>query len=69
MTPGSLSLMFAAESLQSLRGRRGRHSINLFNTLKADLASRNLEYNIHSCDDIRTLRDIAFDRRFWKSVE
>ena len=69
MTPASLSLTFAAESLQSLKGRRGRHRINLFNTLKADLASRNLNFNIQSCDDIRTLRDIAINRKFWKSVE
>ena len=57
-TPASLALIFAVESMNSIKGRLGRHRINLFKLLKNDLKERNIDIDLNCVNDIYVLRDI-----------
>ena len=65
-SPALCSLFFAVESMESMRGRLGRHQYNLLKTLKCDLAARDL--NIVNTDDIYRLIHLANDRPRWRNL-
>ena len=75
-SPAALSLHFAVSQLSELKGRRGRHRINLLSVLRDDLnripidltstkPTRHNKLSLKSTSDITILRDIASDRREW----
>ena len=47
-------------------GRVGRPQSNLFSLIKCDLTARNLRLN--NIYDLNNLRDIAFDRAYWREM-
>ena len=64
-SPAALALVFAIDGC-SAKSRRGRHQVNLFNTIKSDLVLRG--YSLSNIDDLYVLRDVAKDRKKWRSL-
>ena len=66
-TPASMALMFAADSSEKVRGRRGRHRINLLYMLRNDLIKRKIDIkiNTNSIQYVYRLREIASNRSEW----
>ena len=64
-SPAALALVFAIDGC-SVKPRRGRHQVNLFNTIKSDLVLRG--YSLSNIDDLYVLRDVARDRKKWRSL-
>ena len=64
-TPASSSLVFAIDSNKKLKGRRGRHRINLLSVLKKDLTKRKIYLKLTDLDDVYYLRELASDRLAW----
>ena len=78
-SPAALSLQFAVVGSSSLKGRRGRHQINLLSTLQNDIKRIPVDRNSHNtlrhykltlkCEqDITTLRELANNRRDWNNL-
>ena len=76
-SPAALSLQFAVSQISELKGRRGRHRINLLTILRDDLnripidfssenSNRYKKLSLKSLADISILREIASDRREWR---
>ena len=76
-SPAALSLQFAVSQISELKGRRGRHRINLLTILRDDLSripvdfssentNRHQKLFLKSPSDISILREIASDRREWR---
>ena len=76
-SPAALSLQFAVSQISELKGRRGRHRINLLTILRDDLnripidfssenSNRHKKLSLKSLADISILREIASDRREWR---
>ena len=76
-SPAALSLEFAVSQIAELKGRRGRHQINLLTVLRDDInripvdfsstnINRHHKLSLKSTSDISVLRDIASDRREWR---
>ena len=68
-TPASLALFFAAESMNRMKGRLGRHRINLFMLLKNDLKERKIYNDLNSVNDIHVLRELASNKKKWGELE
>ena len=64
-SPAALALVFAIDGC-SAKSRRGRHQVNLFNTIKSDLVLRG--FSLSNIDDLYVLRDVARDRKKWRSL-
>ena len=64
--PAFLSICFAIEQSQILKGRRGRPRSNLLDMIKSDLSLHNLFLNNN--DDLYNLRCSAFDRPTWRNM-
>ena len=64
--PAYLSLRFAVEKSNSLRGRIGRPRTNLLDTIKSDLSNHDL--TLDSIDDLMVLKNIALDRVKWRNM-
>ena len=74
-SPASLALSFAIDGSKYLKGRRGRHQINLLTTLRKDLSEKALrcdsgyeQLTLKNGYDIEKLRHIAHNRRKWKEL-
>ena len=65
-TPALRSLKFAIYMSENYVGRQSYHQINLFNVIKNDLLIRNLYLRNHN--DLAYLRNLAFDKSFWRSM-
>jgi hypothetical protein len=65
-SPAALASVFAIDGC-SAKSRRGRHQVNLFNTIKSDLVLRG--YSLSNIDDLYVLRDVARDRKKWRSLD
>ena len=68
-TPASLSLNFAVECMDSMKGRLGRHRVNLLMLLKNDMKERGIFLDFKSINDIVYLRNMASDRSAWRNLE
>ena len=64
-SPAALALVFALDGCHA-KSRRGRHQINLFNTIKSDLNLRG--YSLNCIEDLYLVRDVARDRKKWQSL-
>ena len=58
--------IFIIPIIKIAKSRRGRHQINLFNTIKSDLSLR--DYSLNDLEDLYELRDLARDRKKWKTL-
>ena len=65
-SPAFLALRYAITSANMYRGRVGAHRCNLFNTIKADLLSRNI--SLETVLDLDNVRDLASDRARWRRM-
>ena len=65
--PAQNALQYAVEGAKKYKGRRGRHTTNLLDTLKADIKHRNL--NLHNTIDLEILRRAADDRARWREMK
>jgi hypothetical protein len=63
-SPAALALVYALDGCHA-KSRRGRHQINLFNTIKSDLNMRG--YSLDCIKDLYLVRDVARDRKKWRS--
>ena len=57
-SPASLALTYALDDCPA-ESRRGRHQINLFNTIKSDLKLR--RFTLNCLEDLLLVRDVASD--------
>ena len=64
-SPAAVALSFSVDGCPS-KSRRGRHQINLFNTIKSDLNIRG--FNLETMNDLYILRDVAKKRAKWKEL-
>jgi hypothetical protein len=64
-SPAALALVFAVDGCHA-KSRRGRHQINLFNTIKSDLNLRG--YSLNCIEYLYLVRDVAGDREKWQSL-
>ena len=64
-SPAALSLVYALDGC-SVKSRRGRHQINLFNTMKSDLTLRG--YSLNCLEDLYLVREVAEDRKKWQRL-
>ena len=55
-SPAALAFVFALDGCHA-KSRRGRHQINLFNTIKSDLNLRG--YSLNCMEDLYLARDVA----------
>jgi hypothetical protein len=78
-SPAALSLYFAVAGCQDLKGRRGRHRMNLLNILGSDInripidrsstnIHRHTKLKLKTDHDISTLRELAHNRREWENL-
>ena len=65
-TPAQISLLFAIESENRLKGRLGRPRLNLFALLLNDLKDRNMK--MKNIDDLYELRDVAKSNKAWENL-
>ena len=65
-TPAFQSFMFAVTGTSNLKGRRGRHRTNLFDTIINDLKSRGIL--VRDQNELDNLIDIARDRDMWREL-
>ena len=65
-SPAQNALSFAVNAMKQMRGRVGRHRMNLLSIIKSDLQARDL--SLSSYDDILELRELAQDRPRWKQM-
>ena len=66
ISPAQRALHFAVESFSSMKGRVGRHQINIFKTILVDLNKRNIFVN--NVNDLYELRVLASDRSKWREL-
>ena len=59
-SPAASALVYALDGCHAI-SRRGRHQINLFNTIKFDLNLKG--YSLNCIGDLYLLRDVAMDRK------
>ena len=64
--PDYTSLIFVANTLQ-MKGRVGRPQSNLFSLIQRDLKDRNMF--LTNLDDLKYLRNDAFDRPSWRRMQ
>jgi hypothetical protein len=64
-SPAALALVYALDGCHA-KSRRGRHQINLFNTIKSDFNLRG--YSLNCIEDLYLARDVARDRKKWQSL-
>ena len=55
-SPAAVALVYAIDGC-SAKSRRGRHQINLFNTIKSDLSLR--DYSLNNLEDLYEQKDDA----------
>jgi hypothetical protein len=78
-SPAALSLYFAVAGCQDLKGRRGRHRMNLLNILGSDInripidrsstnIHRHAKLKLKTDHDISILRELAHNRREWENL-
>ncbi len=78
-TPATLALSYAVTGTNHLKGRRGRHKINLLSLIRKDInkipVNRFSEHEflhqklqLKSQSDIDILRSIAQDRKVWRQM-
>ena len=78
-TPAALALNYAVTGTNHLKGRKGRHKINLLSLIRKDInripVNRFSEHDflhqklqLKNQADIDTLRRIAQDRKVWKQL-
>ena len=65
-SPPQLALSFAVESMSTMRGRLGRHQINIFKCILNDLNKRNIVLN--NLTDLTELRLTALNRNLWRQL-
>ena len=65
-SPPQLALSFAVESMNSMRGRLGRHQMNIFKCILNDLNKRNTY--LRNLTDLSELRQTASNRNFWRQL-
>ena len=58
------AVQYAVEGAKMYSGRRGRHTTNLLDILKADMKHR--ELNLHNINDLELLRSVAADKEKWR---
>ena len=65
--PGLSALKFAHKIIKStkVRGRKGRHRINLYDTIKMDI--KNAGLNFETSDDMARAIELAKDEKKWNS--
>ena len=63
-SPAQRALQYAVEGAQMYSGRRGRHTTNLLDILKADMKQR--EMNLRNINDLELLRSAAADKARWR---
>ena len=66
LTPAHCALVFAINAASQLKGRKGRHNITLFSTIKADIESRGL--TLKNIVDFYNLKDIADNKARWNAI-
>ena len=64
-SPAAVALVYAIDGC-SAKSRRGRHQINLFNTIKSDLSLR--DFRLNNIEDLYELKEVARDRKKWKTL-
>ena len=64
--PASAALNYAIETLDTLKGRRGRPRTNLFSTLVNDLKDHGIGLKNH--DDLEEIRCLAYNRVLWRNM-
>ena len=78
-SPAALALHFAVVGSSNLKGRRGRHRMNLLSVIQNDIkripidrtsndTSRHNKLTLKSIEDINILRNIAYQRREWENL-
>jgi len=65
-SPAQLAISFAVNSMSSMKGRLGRHQINIFKTILSDLNKRNI--CLYDYNDLTELRHLASNRVLWRSM-
>ena len=63
-TPAQKALEYAVVGANRYKARQGRHCINLFGILRADLKKANLG-TLRSAKKLKELRTIASDKNKW----
>ena len=61
----AVALTFSVDGCPS-KSRRGRHQMNLFNTIKSDLDIRG--FNLETSNNLYMLRNVAKIRAKWKEL-
>ena len=64
--PASLSLRYAVDSSEFLKGRRGRPRANLFTTLVNDLKEHDIR--LKNLDDLHDIKCLAYNRVLWRNM-
>ena len=78
-TPANLALSFAITGVNHLKGRKGRHKINLLSLLRKDIdripvdrlsSDQHLhqKLKLRNQSDINILREIAYNRKLWRQL-
>ena len=62
--PAQRALQYTVEGAQMYSGRRGRHTTNLLDILKADLKHRGM--SLRNINDLELLRSAATDKARWR---
>ena len=65
-SPASVALHYAVETLDTLRGRRGRPRTNLFSVLVNDLKEYGV--SLKNLDELHNLRCLAYNRTVWRNM-
>ena len=68
-SPAYLSMLFAINSDNNMKGRLGRPSLNLLDVVRKDLVRKSIENKLRSITDFENLRFMALDRISWKRLE
>ena len=61
----ALALTYALDGCPA-KSRRGRHQINLFNTIKYDLNLRG--FTLNCLEDLFLIRDVTSDKKRWSRL-
>ena len=68
-SPAYVSMLFAINADNNMKGRLGRPSLNLLDIIRKDLVRKNINIKLKSINDFEDLRYLALDKEAWKDLE
>jgi hypothetical protein len=68
-SPAYVSMLFAINADNNMKGRLGRPSLNLLDIIRKDLVRKNINIKLKSITDFEDLRYLALDKKAWKDLE